>query len=178
MTPGTYGPTEAVPGAPPGSCAAEPAKPGCPVVSKIVVSPPTEGLTPEASGPTTALTGPNAVTPQVSGNEICAVHATPPNVSEGGLAHTRAENTCFYGYGVQYTELIAALEKQQLDGSIQWRGSDTATHYGAGTFSVDHYAGCNGRTEFNWLGYAYAYTVINGTGYAGSNQNWRRIPCN
>lgn len=178
MTPGIYGPSEGVPGAPAGSCAAEPTKLGCPAVSEIVVSAPTEALAPQAYGLTPAelTTTPNIA--QASGNEICAVFGRPPNVSEGGLAHTRAENTCFSGYGVQYTELISALEKQQLDGSIQWRGSDTGTHYGAGTFSVDHYAGCNGRSEFNWLGYAYAYTVINGTGYAGSNQNWRRIPCN
>ncbi|MEZ5077895.1 MAG: hypothetical protein R2725_10665 [Solirubrobacterales bacterium] len=197
MAPGVYSPSEGVPGAPAGSCAAEPEQVKCPPVSKIVVSAPTGGDTTEYApinsdldtadlgeqeepqGLATDLSAESAeAAPQAVGYNICAVTVGYPHVTSNNHPHARGENTCAYGYGVVETDLLVALQKIQANGNVQWRGSTSGTHYGAGTFAVNHYGNCNGRNGFVWESYAYAYTVIGTVAYAGTDQKFRSMPCN
>ena len=178
-SPGVYSPAEGVPGAPSGSCAAQPEQARCPTVGKIVVSPTTEGLV-SGYGPTAGSGGPKyeAAASATNGN-ICGVHSEYPNVTVNNRAHGHGENECLPGYGVQYSELWIELDKYQADGSLQYRGTEySGRRTGAGLTVVDRYSECFGRTAFNWRAFAYAYSVINGVGYFGSNQHIRSMPCN
>ena len=169
--PGEYSPEEGAPGAPGGTCAAEPERAGCPQVEKVIVVPTSE----ETSTPYGSVMSARGVPP----GDKCAVMATYPRVARFNSAHTEAQNECLPGYGVIYTELFVSLYKFQEDGELQFRGSDkSGRRSGAGLTTKNHYSDCHGRTDFNWKGEAWAYTDIEGIGYFGSNQKIRSIPCN
>jgi hypothetical protein len=226
--PGVYAGSESVPGAPAGSCAAEPTAPRCPVVSEIIIAPPVEeetffdgygptfpGSLPEepsteaegepAEAPSSVVeteegeenppagvlepTGPAASTTEgepgaapaaTSPEDACRVHVLGPNLTVSRVyAHSGAENYCYSGVGVQYSEVFTELWKRKENGEIQERGSSSATHDGGGTTLVNHYATCNGNAPtFYWRAHAFAYSVVNGVGYGAQENRWEPLECN
>jgi hypothetical protein len=177
--PGEYSPEEGVPGAPGGTCAAEPARSGCPPVEKIIVEPVGEG-TSTPYGPSTSASRAGEASPQaIPPGDKCAVTAAYPNVTLFGDAHTEVVNECLTGVGVIYSELLATLYKYQEDGELQFRGSTpSGRRTGAGVSMVNRYSKCFGRDDFNWKAEAFVYTDIEGIGYIGGNKKYRSIPCN
>jgi hypothetical protein len=182
LSPGEYSPEEGVPGAPGGSCAAEPQRADCPTVERIVVLPPSDAdETPY--GPISSPKRAGEASPQVvPAGHKCGVHASVPNVTLFKDAHTEARNECLTGQGVTYTELFISLYKEQEDGEQQFRGySMTGRRTGAGLTTKNHYSECHGTgrlDNFAWTSEAQAYTDIEGVMFVGVNEKVGELRCN
>lgn len=178
--PGVYSPEEGIPGAPDGTCPADPDQRGCPDVTEVVVAP--------ASSEEVTSYGPDVgagngrkghVAARSTNGQVCGVTAAYPNVTANNNAHGHGENECEFGQGVESQQLWVQQDKYQADGNLQNRGTEySGLRTGAGHIEVDNYANCNGRSAFNWRTFAYAYSVVNGIGYYGQNIKYRSIPCN
>ncbi len=173
--PGTYPGTEAVPGAPAGTCPAEPTAPQCPPVSEIVILPPVvngEGV----PGYAPVLTP--AVTPQSDGS-ACAVRLTAGPSRDFAQVHMAGENFCLSGVGVGATELSSELWKLQESGSEQFRGADRVHGSGGGTLFAEHNAACDApHISFRWKALAFGDAIVNGVLYGQTQTNYASLACN
>jgi hypothetical protein len=171
-------PSAGVPGAPPGSCAAEPTRRDCPSVSKIVLTGDLAATAADCTSDCPDDPDQTGYGPDTKAGDICGVTSSKPFLTYNPRhAHGRAENYCQYGYGVEYTELHESLHKLNQYGYWDFKSRNSTVEGGAGSTVVSTSWDCGSTNQKYWRATALAYTVINGVGYGGSNRKYTFLWC-
>lgn len=188
LRPSVQVPTEVLAVAPPGSCAANPEAKGCPPVDRIVDieerSP--DGSTafaPLSSGDFTASASRRARRKASVAQAVgfaCAVQSWDPVklFHSGGDAFIRASgaNECRAGVGVSYQELYVSLQRW-VDDTWQQLATNRAVRYGSGRISEIAGFNCHHERLIAYRTEAFAYAVVNGVGYTGTDRAYQNHTC-
>lgn len=160
-------PVRGVSWAPRESCAHSPSRHGCPRVSRIVV----------VGRGSRQLARASVIPPGFA----CADRAYAPSVTRKGRplgrrkAQARAVNECRTGVGVSYQELYAMLKRFEH----RWINLNTkrVTHVGGGRISATTRFRCRSRRLKAYESEAFAYSVVKGVGYVGTNRRYDNLRC-
>lgn len=170
-----------------GGCAANPGATGCPKVTKVVYAPSVgEESRITGYGPRMSAGPTQPTAASVAPGYQCGVFATKPqkyvNLSSDYSIRGRGSNQCFQvpGRPVNYQEVYATLERQYVGGTGGWQRLDQekANKFGPGlvttfyaTYNCDHISLRLYRVS------AFAYSVIDGVGFPGTNRKYEDWTC-
>ncbi len=174
--------------APPGSCAADPTAERCPPVKRIVSveEQADDGSTSFAPLPDDEKASASRrrarrkVTAAQAVGFACAVQSWDPVklFHPGGDAFIRASgaNDCRAGVGVTYQELYVSLQRWLND---RWENLATnrAVRYGSGRISEIAGFNCHHERLIAYRTEAFAYAVVNGVGYTGTDRAYQNHTC-